>query len=670
MGWIVEGAFMLSDRLTSVLVANRGEIASRVFRTARRLGLRTIAVYSEADRDALFVSDADEAHYIGLAPASESYLRADHILEAARKARADCIHPGYGFLSERAQFAESCAREGIVFIGPPASAIRAMGLKDAAKALAAKAGAPVVPGYQGARQEPEFLALEAEKIGWPVLIKAVAGGGGKGMRRVARVEDFAEALAGARREAEAAFGDSRVLIETYVQAPRHIEAQIFADAHGGIVSLFERDCSLQRRHQKVIEEAPAPGLPEPMRRAMSRAANPIAGAVGYVGAGTIEFIADSSQGLREDRVWFMEMNTRLQVEHPVTEAITGLDLVEWQFRIASGERLALNQDQIVANGHAVEARLYAEDPANDFLPSTGKLWALRLPQGEGLRVDSGVVEGDAITPYYDPMIAKIIAHGATRREALDRLAAALGRTLVAGPKTNLALLKALCEAPDFRDGAFDTSFIERNLEQLVGKARERDEKAIRAGIKALLGRGLARVGASPWDACDAFQLGPARRESLPVLIDGERFEAALQWPGPRVLIDGQDGAAEGAVIEAADAVIVVNRGRQTVLREVDLFGGEAAYSAGGGVVKSPMHGRLIALFVANGERVGRGQRLAIIEAMKMEHVLLAPRDGAVSELALPVGAQVAEGAPLMAVRAEDQSTSAMAKPSQPLAPTV
>jgi 3-methylcrotonyl-CoA carboxylase alpha subunit len=642
----------MSGPLHTVLVGNRGEIASRVFRTAKRLGLRTVAVYSDADRDAPFVREADEAHRIGPAPAAQSYLRADRILDAARKAGADCIHPGYGFLSERAEFAESCAAAGIVFIGPPAHAIRAMGLKDAAKELAVKAGAPVVPGYRGARQEPEFLLSEAEKVGWPTLIKAVAGGGGKGMRRVERAEDFADALAGARREAEAAFGESRVLIEKYIAAPRHIEVQIFADARGGIVSLFERDCSLQRRHQKVIEEAPAPGLPEAMREAMRDAAIAIARAVGYVGAGTIEFIADSSEGLRANRVWFMEMNTRLQVEHPVTEAITGIDLVEWQFRIASGERLPLKQDQIVAKGHAVEARLYAEDPANDFLPSTGKLWALRLPQGEGVRVDSGIAEGDAITPFYDPMIAKIIAHGATRGEALDRLAAALGCTLIAGPKTNLALLKALCEARNFRDGAFDTGFIERNLVSLVG-ARGPDEAAIRAGIAALLRRGRAPCGKSPWDARDAFQLGPARREAISVMIEGERVEDALLWPGPRVLIDGRDGAAEGAVIEAGDAILVVNQGRQTALREVDPFGGEDTDSAGEGSVISPMHGRLIALFVANGDRVMRGQRLAIIEAMKMEHALVAPCDGEISELSLPVGAQAPEGARLMVVTAAD-----------------
>jgi 3-methylcrotonyl-CoA carboxylase alpha subunit len=693
---------MALRNLRSVLVANRGEIAVRVFRTAKRLGMRTIAVYSQADRDAMFVREADEAHCIGPAPASESYLRIDAIVEAAEKSGADCIHPGYGFLSERAEFADACAANGIAFVGPPASAIRAMGLKDAAKALAEKAGAPVVPGYHGARQEAEFLRREAQKIGWPVLIKAVAGGGGKGMRRVDRAEDFEAALASASREAQGAFGDQRVLIEKYISAPRHIEIQIFADSYDHVVSLFERDCSLQRRHQKVIEEAPAPGLPGDMRDALGRAAVAIAKSVGYVGVGTVEFIADSSEGLRPDRVWFMEMNTRLQVEHPVTEGITGLDLVEWQFRVASGEPLPVTQEELAVRGHAVEARLYAEDPAHDFLPSIGKLWALRLPQGEGVRVDTGVTEGDAITQFYDPMIAKIIAHGATRGEALDRLAAALGRTLVAGPKSNVAFLKALCEAKGFRDEAFDTGFIERNHATLTGQARGRDDAAIRAGVKALLRRarvlpplrgqdkhqsvcrgvsakptdeGVVRLATphpsslrdatfprkggrdaaiknsrSPWDAHDAFQLAGPRIQTITALVDGNRVEAVLQWPGPRVLLDERDGADEDvAIVPAGDAFIVVRDGRQIWLREADPFGADSGASEANGLVRSPMHGRLIALFVRNGERVTKGQRLAIVEAMKMEHALLAPRAGEVSELNVEVGAQLAEGARLMAV---------------------
>src|SRR5919107_2370777 len=387
------------DMLESVLIANRGEIACRIIRTARQLGMRTIAVYSEADADALFVQMADEAHLIGPPPARESYLRIDRIIEVAKRTNATSIHPGYGFLSERAEFAEACAANGIVFVGPPASAIKAMGLKDAAKSLVQQAGVPLVPGYHGAKQDPDFLRQKAYEIGYPVLIKAVAGGGGKGMRRVDKAAEFEAALESAQRESASAFGDPRVLVEKYVLSPRHVEVQVFADKHGNVVHLFERDCSLQRRHQKVIEEAPAPGMSEEVRAAMGKAAVEAARAVGYVGAGTVEFIADGREGLRADRFYFMEMNTRLQVEHPVTEAITGLDLVELQFRVAAGERLPFRQDNIRIDGHAVEARLYAEDPERGFLPSTGKLWALRLPDGEGIRVDAGVRAGDAVTPF-------------------------------------------------------------------------------------------------------------------------------------------------------------------------------------------------------------------------------------------------------------------------------
>ncbi len=446
----------------SLLIANRGEIACRIIRTARAMGLRTIAVYSEADADAPFVRQADDGRLIGPAPARDSYLVIDKIIAAAKETGAQAIHPGYGFLSERAEFAEACAGAGIVFVGPPASAIRAMGLKDAAKALVEKAGVPVVPGYHGARQEPDFLRQKADEVGYPVLIKAVAGGGGKGMKRVDKTTEFEAALASARREAKSAFGDERVLVEKYVEAPRHIEMQVFADRHGNVVHLFERDCSLQRRHQKVIEEAPAPGMTAEMRAAMGRAATEAARAVGYEGAGTVEFIADGRGGLKADRFYFMEMNTRLQVEHPVTEAITGLDLVELQLRVAAGEKLPFGQADIKPTGHAVEARLYAEDPEKRFLPSTGRLYALTFPSGPGIRVDTGVEEGSEVTPFYDPMIAKVIAHAPTRVAALDRLAAALGDTLVAGPKTNVRFLKKLCEAPAFRAGTFDTGFIDQN----------------------------------------------------------------------------------------------------------------------------------------------------------------------------------------------------------------
>src|SRR3954449_7390429 len=410
----------------SVLIANRGEIACRIARTAARLGMRTIAVYSQADAAALHVRQCDEAHLIGPAPAAESYLVIDRLIDVARQSGAQCIHPGYGFLSENAEFAEACAKAGIVFVGPPPSAIRAMGLKDRAKALMEQAGVPVVPGFHGEMQDPKFLKSKAYEIGYPVLIKAVAGGGGKGMRRVDKHVEFDAALEGATREAQSAFGDARVLIEKYVTAPRHIEIQVFADSHGNVIHLNERDCSLQRRHQKVIEEAPAPGMTTEVRAAMGQAATEAARAVGYQGAGTVEFIADGVRGLRPDGFWFMEMNTRLQVEHPVTEAITGLDLVELQFRVAAGEKLPLAQADVGINGHAAEARLYAEDPQRNFLPSTGTIAALEFPKSEGLRIDTGVEAGSVVSPYYDPMIAKVIARGDNRTEALCRLSSALG----------------------------------------------------------------------------------------------------------------------------------------------------------------------------------------------------------------------------------------------------
>ncbi|MGX7709078.1 ATP-binding protein [Methylobacterium sp. Gmos1] len=646
---------MTIRRLASVLVANRGEIACRVIRTAKRLGMRTIAVYSEADRDALHVALADEAFLLGPAPAADSYLRIDRILDAARASGAACIHPGYGFLSERPDFAEACEEAGIVFVGPPASAIRAMGLKDAAKALVAEAGVPVVPGYHGARQDPDFLAAEAAAIGFPVLIKAVAGGGGKGMRRVEGPEGFADALASAQREAQNAFGDPRVLVEKYILSPRHVEIQVFCDAHGNAVHLFERDCSLQRRHQKVIEEAPAPGMPEAVRTAMGRAAVEAAKAVGYVGAGTVEFIADGREGLRPDGFWFMEMNTRLQVEHPVTEAITGHDLVEWQFRVASGEALPVDQAGLAIHGHAVEARLYAEDPDHGFLPSTGPLWALDLPAGEGIRVDTGVRAGDRVTPFYDPMIAKVIAHGATRTQALDRLADALGRTRVAGPKTNVAFLKALAEAQDFREGRFDTGFIDRDLATLTAPSPHRDA-GVRAGIRALVARETRAGTGSPWDAADGFQLGEARRQVFPFVLEGEPAEAVLRWGASGVRVEygeaGPDPAAL-AVIEAPNGVLVLCEGRQIALSPPDPFAVDLDHIDQGGTIKAPMHGRLVAVLVAPGDRVVRGQRLAVVEAMKMEHALTAPSDGIVADVAGQAGQQVAEGARLITLTKED-----------------
>jgi 3-methylcrotonyl-CoA carboxylase alpha subunit len=644
---------------SSVLIANRGEIACRIARTARRLGLRAIAVYSQADVQALHVKLCDEAIEIGPAPAAQSYLSIERLIAAAQACNADCIHPGYGFLAENADFAEACRNAGFAFIGPPPEAIRAMGLKDRAKTLMEQAGVPVVPGYHGERQEPVFLKRKAYEIGYPVLIKPVAGGGGKGMRRVERHADFDAALEAAQREAQSAFGDVRVLIEKYVNAPRHVEFQVFADRHGHVIHLGERDCSLQRRHQKVIEEAPAPGMTLELRAKMGAAAVAAAKAVNYEGAGTIEFIADGTNGLKPDGFWFMEMNTRLQVEHPVTEAVTGLDLVEWQFRAASGEPLPLKQDQVRLTGHAVEARLYAEDPERGFLPSTGKLIALQLPSGEGLRVDSGVAEGDTVTPFYDPMIAKLIAHGATREQALDRLADALDRTIIVGPRSNAGFLVALARAGGFRSGDFDTGFVERHLAALGAAPQALDRAAAATAAQALLAGEQARIAAtrepdtpiSPWDAADGFQLGGVRTLQVPLIAEGASLTAQVSYGrlGPEVLIDGIAPAVDATVIAAADAVYVLRAGRQTKVLLRDLALDEAGDRERSGLVRAPMHGKVLAVLVEPGATVTRGQRLAIIEAMKMEHTLTAPIDGVVAEIAVAPEAQVAEGAKVMVI---------------------
>jgi 3-methylcrotonyl-CoA carboxylase alpha subunit len=645
----------------SVLIANRGEIACRIARTARRLGLRSIAVYSEADRGAPHVALCDEASPIGPPPAAQSYLDIDKLIAVARESGAECVHPGYGFLSEKAEFAEACAKAGLVFVGPPPEAIRAMGLKDRAKAHMDKAGVPVVPGYHGEKQDPKFLKEKAYEIGYPVLIKAVAGGGGKGMRRVDRHADFESALEGAKREAASAFGDDRVLIEKYVSAPRHIEMQVFADAHGNAIHLNERDCSLQRRHQKVIEEAPAPGMTAELRAAMGAAATSAAKAVGYVGAGTVEFIVDGAKGLKADGFWFMEMNTRLQVEHPVTEAITGLDLVEWQFRIAAGEKLPLTQQAVPLNGHAVEARLYAEDPEHGFLPSTGFLSVLHLPDGDGIRVDTGVAQGFSISPFYDPMIAKVIAHGATRDQALDRLAAALDRTMVVGPRTNTAFLRALCNAPGFRSGQFDTSFIEQNLEALGAVPQPMDRAAAAEGAKLLAApRVIARqVDAdpdppSPWDASDGFQLSGQRIVSQPFLADGEAVTVRIAYDGgdgPEVSVDNvaADPGAHATRDRHGDAVLVWRKGRQTQVERQDYATLDAGHLGAGGLVRAPMHGKVLAVLVESGQSVEKGQRVAIIEAMKMEHTLTAPIAGVVREIAAHQDAQIAEGAKVLLI---------------------
>ncbi|MBN9082612.1 MAG: carbamoyl-phosphate synthase subunit L [Rhizobiales bacterium 62-17] len=654
----------------SVLIANRGEIACRIIRTARRLGMRTIAVYSQADRNALHVRLADEAHEIGPAPAAQSYLRGDVILDVARASKAACLHPGYGFLSENAEFAEACAAAGVVFVGPPPKAIRAMGLKDEAKALMRKSGVPVVPGYDGAEQTADHLADEAKRIGYPVLIKAVAGGGGKGMRKVERAADFADALASAQREAQSSFGNPRVLIEKYVSAPRHIEIQVFADSHGHALHLFERDCTMQRRHQKVIEEAPAPGMNDETRSAMGEAAVAAARAVGYVGAGTVEFIADGSRPLSPDSFWFMEMNTRLQVEHPVTEAVTGLDLVEMQFRVAAGGALGLQQADIRLSGHAIETRLYAEDPNSGFLPSTGRILALDLPVAEGVRVDAGVAAGNDVTPFYDPMIAKIIAHAPIRAQAIKRLADALAATKVFGPRSNAGFLHRLVTRPEFASNSYDTGFIERHLEDLGAVPQPFDEGAVAFGAAVALahaGQSNANRFADPWAGGDAFQLGAARRQKIAIAIEGERATVDVEWRAGEMAAtyarmqqvvrhENSRWIASDPLLSAhadENGVFVLRDGRQVHIALFDaLDHADEASGSDGNIVRSPMHGKLVTIFVAAGDAVEKGQRLAIVEAMKMEHVLMAPVAGRVGPIGVHAGQQVAQNAALLTIETE------------------
>jgi 3-methylcrotonyl-CoA carboxylase alpha subunit len=644
---------------SSVLIANRGEIACRIARTAKRLGMRAIAVYSAADAAALHVRVCDEAHFIGAAAPRESYLSIERLIEAAKKAGAECIHPGYGFLSENAEFADACEHAGIVFVGPPARAIRAMGLKDRAKALMEKACVPVVPGYHGERQDAKFLKEKAYEIGYPILIKPAAGGGGRGMRRVGKHADFEAALKGAIREAQSAFGSSRILIEKYIASPRHIEIQVFADTHGNAIHLGERDCSLQRRHQKLIEEAPAPGMTPELRAQLGAAAIDAARAVGYSGAGTVEFVADGTKGLRADAFWFIEMNTRLQVEHPVTEEVTGLDLVEWQFRVAAGEELPRTQDQIHIDGHAIEARVYAEDPEHGFLPSTGAIVALQLPSD--IRIDSGVEAGGEVTPFYDAMIAKLIAHAPTREAALECLADALDRTLIAGVRSNVAFLVSLCRADEFRQGRVDTGFIDRNLSALGAVPHERDPAAAALGVAHLLGAAMASEPMpadddavevdSPWATCDGFQLGGVRSIAVPIVIDGESASATVTFAkdGSHVAVDGLAPAPDGKVFEAGEQAYVLRGGRQTRVRIKDFSATTAQASASDGIVKAPMHGKVSEILVAVGDRVVLGQRLGVIEAMKMEHTLRAPFAGVVMQVPVDAGAQVVEGAQIMVI---------------------
>ncbi|MRX50321.1 biotin/lipoyl-binding protein [Paracoccus sp. S-4012] len=639
---------------SKILIANRGEIACRVIDTCRRLGVPTVAVYSDADRAARHVALADEAVHIGGPAPKDSYLRGEAIIAAAQATGAEAIHPGYGFLSENPDFVDAVTVAGLVFIGPSAAAIRAMGLKDAAKALMEEAGVPVVPGYHGADQDAGRLAQEAARIGWPVLIKAVAGGGGKGMRRVDRPADFTDALASARGEATTAFGNPAVLIEKYIEQPRHIEVQVFGDGTRA-VHMFERDCSLQRRHQKVIEEAPAPGMTPEMRAAMGQAAVRAAEAIGYSGAGTIEFIVDGSRGLRPDGFWFMEMNTRLQVEHPVTEAITGIDLVEWQLRVASGEPLPKRQDELTITGHAFEARLYAEDVPAGFLPATGRLAHLRF--AENARNETGVRQGDSISPWYDPMIAKVITHGPTRAIALRALETALTDTEVAGTVTNLDFLIALTRHDGFRRGEVDTGLIARDLDALLDQAEPPPETQALAllgvaGLHAPEVRGGVTLWAPlrrtvTWEGGEGVVevLGPGRAR---VTLDRAAHEIA--WEGGRWWVDGSPRRSR---IVTHDAGVSVFGGRSLTLVPQDPLDRHTE-AAGAALTLSPMPGLVKAVFVAAGQQVAAGDRLAILEAMKMEHTLTAARDGTVAEVLAEAGAQVEAGAPLIRLEDEDE----------------
>ena len=610
----------------SLLIANRGEIACRIIRTARRLGVRTVAVFSDADAKALHVRMADEAVHIGPSPAAESYLRGDKIIAAAKAAGAEAIHPGYGFLSENAEFAQAVIDAGLVWVGPKPDSIRAMGLKDAAKTLMAGAGVPVTPGYLGEDQDPKRLRKEADAIGYPVLIKAVAGGGGKGMRKVDAARDFEDALESCKREAASSFGNDVVLLEKWIESPRHIEVQVFGDAHGNVVHLFERDCSLQRRHQKVIEEAPAPGMDEATRAAVCGAAVRAAQAVNYEGAGTIEFIADASNGLKADRIWFMEMNTRLQVEHPVTEEITGQDLVEWQLRVASGEPLPKKQDELSITGHAIEARLYAEDPAKGFLPSVGRLEHFDL--GEDGRIETGVEESDAISPFYDPMIAKLIAVGETREEAVDELAAILDDAEVWPVRTNAGFLFNALLDGDFGSGRIDTGFIERKLDELVPQP-EPDEAIWRAAAAVA----SAEEEGDPLAGLAGFRLNARETAAVPLGRHGE-FRA--------VALDDEQPMAAASGFRDDERVVVFYEG-QAYEFERSARGSGLGAGASDGAIVAPMPGKVTSVDVSQGDKVAKGQRLLTLEAMKMEHGLVAPFDGVVVELNTKASAQVSEG---------------------------
>ncbi|MDT0575627.1 biotin carboxylase N-terminal domain-containing protein [Croceicoccus sp. F390] len=627
--------------IQSLLIANRGEIACRIIRTARAMGIRTIAVYSDADADALHVRHADAAVHIGPSLVSESYLVGARIIAAAQAAGADAIHPGYGFLSENAEFAQAVLDAGLIWVGATPGSIRAMGLKDAAKQRMQAAGVPVTPGYMGEDQAADRLRAEADAIGYPVLIKAVAGGGGKGMRKVDDAASFLANLESCRREAASSFGNDRVIIEKFITAPRHIEVQVFGDSHGNVVHLFERDCSLQRRHQKVIEEAPAPGMDAATREAICAAAVRAARAVDYQGAGTIEFIADASDGLHADRIWFMEMNTRLQVEHPVTEEITGVDLVEWQLRVASGEPLPMAQDELAIHGHAIEARLYAEDPATGFLPSTGRLDHLAF--GPADRVETGVEQGGAVSPFYDPMIAKLVCHGEDREEAIDALAEAVSSTEVWPIRTNAGFLARALDDEDFRAGNIDTGFIAAKGASLIPDPEP----------EGWLWNAAARLIAddAATEPLAGFRLNAPHARLVSVWhkdevarIDLDEAEAMLTQDLPQ----SSSSLAEDASAEASDdwATGYADGDQIVLFHAGSAFGfaratrGSGLAAGGDGAILAPMPGKVIAVNVAKGDEVSEGQRLLVLEAMKMEHALTAPFNGFVAELCVQTGDQV------------------------------
>lgn len=655
-----------------ILIANRGEIACRVMRTARRLGVRTVAVYSDADANAQHVKLADEAVRLGPAPAAESYLVTGKVLDAAKATGAQGIHPGYGFLSENAAFAEACQEAGIKFIGPPADAIRAMGSKSAAKALMEAAKVPVVPGYHGDNQDPAFLEAQATEMGYPVLIKASAGGGGKGMRRVDKAADFAAALQSAKRESANAFSDDHVLIEKFVLSPRHIEIQVFADGMGDAVYLFERDCSIQRRHQKVVEEAPAPGMTEARRTEMGQAAVNAAKAIGYEGAGTVEFIAGA-----DGEFFFMEMNTRLQVEHPVTEMITGQDLVEWQLRVASGEPLPLAQDGLSITGHAVEVRIYAEDPAREFLPQTGTLKRLEFPNGDGVRVDSGVAEGDAVSVHYDPMIAKLIAWSPDGRDAaLRRLQRAMADTQIAGLANNIEFLQRVIQHPEFTAGTFDTGFIETHSDAVLPPEKPPSDDALACAVLAIEAErqknaqeraGRSNDPWSPWHQVNGWRLNDSGRHEVSLMhgetasvvmvtyldtgfmldLPGGAVNAVVSMDGGRLRFNVEDRwiAASTFVDEASVSVWI--EGRQTTFDRIDPLAAVTDMEEGDDRLVAPMSGKVIQVMIDPETNVEAGTPILVLEAMKMEHTIVAPAEGVVSAIHFRAGEQVDEGAQLV-----------------------